>query len=79
MGNRQKLNTSRRTFLKYGGLTAMTVAMDLTLPLLHPLPSGLITSSNAEPLDETIIPGKNGLIILNSIKIFQNLVNRIII
>ncbi len=66
MSNRQKLNASRRIFLKYGGLTAMMVAMDLTLPLLHPLQSGLITSSNAEALDELIIPGKNGLIILNN-------------
>ena len=64
MSNRQKLNTSRRAFLKYGGLTALTVAVDLSLPLLYPSQSWLITS--ADPLDEIIIPGKNRLRVLNN-------------
>ncbi len=66
MGNRKKLNTSRRAFLKYGSLTAMTVAMDLTLPVIHPSQSGLMTSANADALDEIAIQGKNGLRVLNN-------------
>ena len=62
MGNRKKPNASRREFLKYTGLTAMAVAMDLTPPLLRISQSGLIAS--AEPLDKITIPGKNGLRVL---------------
>ena len=66
MGDRKKPNASRREFLKYGGLTAIAVAGNITLPLLHPMHSRLITSANADPLDEITIPGKNGLRILNN-------------
>jgi DMSO/TMAO reductase YedYZ molybdopterin-dependent catalytic subunit len=64
MGNCKKPNASRRQFLKYTGLTAMAVAMDLAPPLLRSSQSGLIAS--AEPLDKITIPGKNGLRVLNN-------------
>ena len=52
MSKGRKPNASRRTFLKYGGLTALTVAMDFTLPVLNPLTSEWVTSANADSLDK---------------------------
>ncbi len=66
MSNRQKPNASRRAFLKYGGLTALTIAVDFSLPLLRPSYSGWMAVANADPLDDISIPGKNGLRILNN-------------
>ena len=64
MRNHKNRNLSRRAFLKYGGLSAAVISMDLTFPVFRHLQSKWIT--HAEPLYEKIIPGKNGLSILNN-------------
>ena len=64
MRNHKNRNLSRRAFLKYGGLSAAVISMDLTFPVFRHLQSNWIT--HAEPLYEKIIPGKNGLSILNN-------------
>ena len=66
MSKRRKPNASRRAFLKYGGLTTLTAAIDITLPALNPLTSEWVTSANADSLDKFSIPGKNGLRVLNN-------------
>ena len=66
MSKGRKPDASRRTFLKYGSLAALAVAIDFTLPVLHPLAAEWVTSANAEPLDKFSIPGKNGLRVLNN-------------
>ena len=66
MSKRIKPNASRRAFLKYGGLTTLTAAIDVTLPALNPLTSEWVTSANADSLDKFSIPGKNGLRFLNN-------------
>lgn len=66
MSKRIKPNASRRAFLKYGGLTTLTAAIDVTLPALNPLTSEWVTSANADSLDKFSIPGKNGLRVLNN-------------
>ena len=66
MSRRRKPNASRRAFLKYGGLTTLTAAIDITLPALNPLTSKWVTSANADSLDKFSIPGKNGLRFLNN-------------
>ena len=64
MRNHKNRNLSRRAFLKYGGLSAAVISMDLTFPVFRHLQSNWIT--HAEPLYEKTIPGKNGLSILNN-------------
>jgi len=64
MRNNGSGNSSRRAFLKYGGLTAAAISMDLTLPAFQNFGSEWITY--ADPLYERIISGKNGLRILNN-------------
>ena len=64
MRNHKNRNLSRRAFLKYGGLSAAVISMDLTFPVFRHLQSKWIT--HAEPLYEKTIPGKNGLSILNN-------------
>ena len=66
MSKRIKPNASRRAFLKYGGLTTLTAAIDITLPALNPLTSKWVTSANADSLNKFSIPGKNGLRFLNN-------------
>ena len=64
MRNHKNRNLSRRAFLKYGGLSAAVISMDLTFPVFRHLQSNWIT--HAELLYEKTIPGKNGLSILNN-------------
>jgi len=64
MRNHKNRNSSRREFLKYGGLSAAAISMDLTFPIFQYLQSKSITY--ADPLHEKIILGKNGLSILNN-------------
>ena len=64
MRNHKNRNLSRQAFLKYGGLSAAVISMDLTFPVFRHLQSNWIT--HAEPLYEKTIPGKNGLSILNN-------------
>jgi DMSO/TMAO reductase YedYZ molybdopterin-dependent catalytic subunit len=64
MRNHKKYNSSRRAFLKYGGLSTAAFLMDLTFPKLQYFQSKWITY--ADPLYETVITGKNGLSVLNN-------------
>ena len=64
MRNHKNHNSSRREFLKYGGLTAAAISTDLTFPIFEYLQSKSITY--ADPLHEKIISEKNGLSILNN-------------
>ena len=65
MSNRKKSNASRREFLKYAGLTAMAVSIDLVPPIFQLPRNELIGSANADSLDELTISGKNGLRVLS--------------
>ena len=65
MSNRKKSNASRREFLKYAGLTAMAVSIDLVPPIFQLPRNELIASANADSLDELTISGKNGLRVLS--------------
>lgn len=65
MANRKKSGSSRRTFLKYGSLAALTAAMDFTSPILWPLSPHWEIFANAETKEKSAIPGKNLLTLLN--------------
>lgn len=62
---RKKNALSRRDFIQKSGLAAMTVALGAHIPFFSKMPSGLIPAAFAESLDDFVIPGKNGLRVLN--------------
>ncbi len=56
---------SRRDFVKKSGLVALMVAFGTQVPFLRNLPAGFIPVAFAEADEDFVIPGKNGLRLLN--------------
>lgn len=56
---------SRRGFLKNSGLLAMTTALGMGIPFSRFMPAGLIPAAFAAEGSPLVIPGKDGLIVLN--------------
>lgn len=56
---------TRRGFLTKGGLAAMSTAVGASIPFAHLMPGGLIPAALAQSDEPFVIPGKEGLIVLN--------------
>lgn len=56
---------SRRGFLRGSGLTAMSAALGASIPFADLMPGGLIPAAFAQSTDDFILPGKDGLRVLN--------------
>ena len=56
---------TRRGFLTKGGLAAMSAAVGASIPFAHLMPGGLIPAALAQSDVPFVIPGKDGLIVLN--------------
>ncbi len=56
---------TRRGFLTKGGLAAMSAAVGASIPFAHLMPGGLIPAALAQSNEPFVIPGKEGLIVLN--------------
>jgi hypothetical protein len=56
---------TRRGFLTRGGLAAMSAAVGASIPFAHLMPGGLIPAALAQSDQPFVIPGKEGLIVLN--------------
>jgi DMSO/TMAO reductase YedYZ molybdopterin-dependent catalytic subunit len=56
---------TRRGFLAKGGLAAMSAAVGASIPFAHLMPGGLIPAALAQSNEPFVIPGKEGLIVLN--------------
>ncbi len=62
---RQTDPVTRRGFLKGSGLVAMSAAVGASIPFAHLMPEGLIPAALAQSDEPFVIPGKEGLVILN--------------
>ncbi len=56
---------SRRGFLRGSGLAAMTAAVGASIPFAEYMPGGLIPAALAQSDEPFVLPGKEGLIVLN--------------
>ena len=56
---------TRRGFLTKGSLVAMSAAVGASIPFAHLMPSGLIPAALAQTDTPFVIPGKEGLVVLN--------------
>jgi len=56
---------TRRGFLTKGGLVAMSAAVGASIPFAELMPGGLIPAALAQTNEPFVIPGKEGLIVLN--------------
>ena len=56
---------TRRGFLKKGSLAAMSAAVGASIPFAHLMPQGLIPAALAQSDEPFVIPGKDGLVVLN--------------
>jgi DMSO/TMAO reductase YedYZ molybdopterin-dependent catalytic subunit len=56
---------TRRGFLTKGGLVAMSAAVGASIPFAHLMPQGLIPAALAQTDEPFVIPGKDGLVVLN--------------
>jgi len=56
---------TRRGFLTKGGLAAMSAAVGASIPFAHLMPGGLIPAALAQTNEPFVIPGKEGLAVLN--------------
>ena len=56
---------TRRGFLKGSGLATMSAALGASIPFAHLMPGGLIPAALAQSDESFVIPGKDGLVILN--------------
>ena len=56
---------TRRGFLTKGGLAAMSAAVGASIPFAHLMPGGLIPAALAQTDEPFVIPGKEGLTVLN--------------
>ena len=61
----RQTETTRRGFLKGGGLAAMATVLGASIPFAHIMPGGLIPAALAQSIDPFVIPGKSGLVVLN--------------
>ena len=62
---RQADPITRRGFLTKGSLVAMSAAVGASIPFAHLMPQGLIPAALAQTDAPFVIPGKDGLVILN--------------
>jgi DMSO/TMAO reductase YedYZ molybdopterin-dependent catalytic subunit len=56
---------TRRGFLSGSGLVAMSTAIGASIPFAHLMPGGLIPAALAQSDEPFVIPGKDGLVVLN--------------
>jgi len=56
---------TRRGFIKGSGLAAMCAALGATIPFAEHMPAGLIPAALADDPNDFVIPGKDGLVVLN--------------
>ena len=56
---------TRRGFLTKGGLVAMSATVGASIPFAELMPGGLIPAALAQTNEPFVIPGKEGLIVLN--------------
>jgi len=56
---------TRRGFLTQSSLVAMSTALGASIPFAHLMPGGLIPAALAQSDEPFVIPGKEGLIVLN--------------
>jgi DMSO/TMAO reductase YedYZ molybdopterin-dependent catalytic subunit len=56
---------TRRGFLTKGGLAAMSAAVGTSIPFAHLMPGGLIPAALAQANEPFVIPGKEGITVLN--------------
>ena len=56
---------TRRGFLTKGGLAAMSTAVGASIPFAHLMPGGLIPAALAQANEPFVIPGKEGITVLN--------------
>jgi sulfite oxidase len=56
---------TRRGFLNKSGLVAMSAAVGATIPFARFMPGGLIPAALAQSSEPFVIPGKEGLVVLN--------------
>lgn len=57
--------STRRGFLKKSGLAAMSAAIGAAIPFASRMPSGLLPAAFAQEGSPNVIPGKEGLVVLN--------------
>lgn len=57
--------STRRGFLKKGGLIAVSAALGASIPFAHKMPEGLIPAAFAGEMEPFVIPGKEQLRVLN--------------
>ncbi|MBT8107226.1 MAG: sulfite oxidase [Gammaproteobacteria bacterium] len=62
---RQANPITRRGFLTKGSLVAMSAAVGASIPFAHLMPQGLIPAALAQTDEPFVIPGKDGLVVLN--------------
>ncbi len=63
--NRRTESVSRRGFLRGSGLAAMTAAVGASIPFAEYMPGGLIPAALAQSDEPFVLPGKDGLTVLN--------------
>jgi len=56
---------TRRGFLTKGSLAAMSAAVGASIPFAHLMPGGLIPAALAQTSEPFVIPGKEGITVLN--------------
>jgi len=56
---------TRRGFLRDSGYAAMSAALGAAIPFAHLMPGGLIPAALAQADEPVVIPGKDGLVVLN--------------
>ncbi|WP_157490692.1 molybdopterin-dependent oxidoreductase [Enterovibrio coralii] len=61
----RKSHSDRRGFLKGAGLATMAAVLGGAIPFHRNMPAGMIPAAFAEGLDDVVIAGKDGLIVLN--------------
>lgn len=61
----RETSLSRRGFLRGSGLAAMSAALGATIPFAGNFPAGLIPAAFAQSDEDFVLPGKEGLRVLN--------------
>ncbi|MEE8235984.1 MAG: molybdopterin containing oxidoreductase, partial [Gammaproteobacteria bacterium] len=61
----RRVDAGRRGFLQRSGLAAMSVLLGSSIPFWRNMPGGLIPAALADTAEPFVIPGKDGLRVLN--------------
>ncbi len=61
----RKTNSQRRGFLKGAGLASMAAVVGAHIPFSDKMPAGLIPAALADDVEDFVIQGKEGLVVLN--------------